>query len=243
MATPFVGEFVGTAVLVLLGDGVNANVLLKKSYAEGAGWMVITTGWAFAVLCGVYTAIACGSSAAHLNPAVTIGMAVASGDYSKVSTFIPAQLLGGFAGAVLVWIFFYSHWRETPDQGTKLGIFCTGPAIKNIPSNFTSEVIATWVLVFGIGAIFSKAVTAIAPAGALGPFLVACLVWAIGLSLGGTEGYPINPARDLGPRLAHAVLPIAGKGGSNWGYAWLPAVAPLVGAAIAGMMIKAFHFF
>ena len=242
MPTPITGEFLGTAVMVLLGDGVNANVLLKKSYAEGGGWMVITTGWAFAVLCGIYTAIACGSSAAHLNPAVTIGMAVASADYSKVSTFIPAQILGAFFGAFLVWVFFYSHWRETPDQRTKLGIFCTAPAIKNLFVNFTSEVIATWVLVFVIGAIFSKAVSAVVPASAMGPFLVACLVWAIGLSLGGTEGYPINPARDLGPRLAHSILPIAGKGGSNWGYAWLPVVAPMVGAAIAGYMIRAFKF-
>jgi len=242
MTTPVVGEFLGTTVMVLLGDGVNANVSLKKSYAEGAGWMVIATGWAFAVLCGAYTSIACGSSGAHLNPAVTIGMAVASGDYSKVSTFVPAQILGGFVGGFLVWIFFYSHWKETPDQQTKLGIFCTRPAIKNIPSNFTSEVIATWVLVFVIGAIFSKAVSATGPAPGMGVFLVACLVWAIGLSLGGTEGYPINPARDLGPRLAHAVFPIAGKGGSNWGYAWLPVVAPIVGAAIAGYMIRLFHF-
>ncbi|MGA7622517.1 MAG: MIP/aquaporin family protein [Candidatus Acidiferrales bacterium] len=242
MPTPFTGEFLGTAVLVLLGDGVNANVLLKKSYAEGGGWMVITTGWAFAVLCGIYTAIACGSSAAHLNPAVTIGIAVATADYSKVSTFIPAQILGAFFGAFLVWVFFYSHWRETPDQKTKLAIFCTAPAIKNLFINFTSEVIATWLLVFVIGAIFSKAVSAVVPPSAMGPFLVTCLVWAIGLSLGGTEGYPINPARDLGPRLAHSILPIAGKGGSNWGYAWLPVVAPMVGAAIAGCMMRMFKF-
>jgi glycerol uptake facilitator protein len=242
MGSPVLGEFMGTAVLVLLGDGVNANVLLKKSYAEGSGWMVITTGWALAVLCGVYTAVACGSSAAHLNPAVTVGMAVASGDYSKVATYTPAQLLGAFVGACLVWIFFYGHWRESPEQETKLGIFATSPAIRNLPVNFTSEVIATWVLVFVIGAIYSKAVSATGPAAAMGPFLVACLVWGIGLSLGGTEGYPINPARDLGPRVAHAILPIAGKGGSNWSYAWVPVMAPLVGAAVAGWMMRAFHF-
>jgi glycerol uptake facilitator protein len=190
----------------------------------------------------VYTAVACGSSAAHLNPAVTVGMAVASGDYSKVATYIPAQLLGAFVGACLVWIFFYGHWRESPEQETKLGIFATSPAIRNLPVNFTSEVIATWVLVFVIGAIYSKAVSATGPAAAMGPFLVACLVWGIGLSLGGTEGYPINPARDLGPRVAHAILPIAGKGGSNWSYAWVPVMAPLVGAAVAGWMMRAFHF-
>jgi glycerol uptake facilitator protein len=242
MASPIVGEFMGTAVLVLLGDGVVANVSLKKSYAEGGGWMVIATGWAFAVLIGIYVAIACGSSVAHLNPAVTLGLAVATGDYSKLSTYVPAQLLGGFVGAILVWIFFYSHWRETPDKETKLAVFCTGPAIDNLPANFTSEVIATWMLVFVIGAIFSKAVTAANPVLMLGPFLIACLVWAIGLCLGGTEGYPINPARDLGPRCAHAILPIAGKGGSHWEYAWVPFFAPLVGAAIAGYMMRAFHF-
>jgi glycerol uptake facilitator protein len=242
MTSPVVGEFMGTAVMVLLGDGVVANVSLKKSYAEGGGWMVITTGWAFAVLCGIFTSVACGSSAAHLNPAVTLGFAVSSGDYSKLSTFIPAQLLGAFVGAVLVWIFFYSHWKESMDPNQKLGIFATSPAIRNLPVNFTSEVIATCLLVFVIGAIFSKAVSPIGLAAGIGPLLVACLVWAIGLCLGGTEGYPINPARDLGPRIAHAILPIPGKGASNWGYAWLPVVAPLVGAAVAGGMMRYFRF-
>ncbi|HEY0702402.1 MAG TPA: MIP/aquaporin family protein [Candidatus Acidoferrales bacterium] len=240
MTSPVVGEFMGTAIMVLLGDGVVANVSLKKSYAEGGGWMVITTGWAFSVLCGIYVSIACGSSAAHLNPAVTLGFAVASGDYSKLAIFVPAQLLGAFVGAVLVWIFFYAHWKETPDPHAKLAIFATGPAIRNLPTNFTSEVIATCLLVFVIASIFSKAVSPSGLAAGLGPLLVACLVWAIGLCLGGTEGYPINPARDLGPRIAHAILPIPGKGGSNWGYAWLPVVAPLVGAAVAGVMIRAF---
>ena len=242
MTSPAVGEFMGTAVMVLLGDGVVANVSLKKSYAEGGGWMVITTGWAFAVLCGIFTSVACGSSAAHLNPAVTLGFAVASGDYSRLETFVPAQLLGAFAGAILVWIFFYAHWKETPDPHAKLAVFATGPAIRNLPVNFSNQVIATWLLVFVLGAIFSKAVSPIGLAVGLGPLLVACLVWAIGLCLGGTEGYPINPARDLGPRIAHAILPIPGKGGSNWSYAWLPVVAPLVGAAIAGSMIRFFQF-
>ncbi|HTZ72290.1 MAG TPA: MIP/aquaporin family protein [Candidatus Aquilonibacter sp.] len=239
MSSPFVGEFMGTLVLILLGDGVVANVLLKRSKAEGAGWIVITAGWCFAVMAGIFTAVACGSSDAYLNPAVTIGFAVASGNYSKIFSFTIAELLGAFAGAVLVWLHFLPHWKETPDPSSKLAVFCTIPAIRNRAANLISEIIATVVLVFVAGAIVSKAVASpdALPPG-LGAYLVASLIWGIGLSLGGTTGYAINPARDLGPRIAHALLPIAGKGDSDWGYAFVPIVGPSIGAAIAGLLIR-----
>ncbi|HTV59766.1 MAG TPA: MIP/aquaporin family protein [Verrucomicrobiae bacterium] len=233
------GEFMGTLVLVLLGDGVVANVLLKRSKAEGAGWMVITSGWAFAVMAGVFTAIACGSNDAHINPAVTIGFAVSSGHFAKFIPYLVAQTAGAFAGAVLMWLHFLPHWSETPDQGLKLACFCTAPAIRKFSANLISEIIGTLVLVFVVGAIFSKAVAASGPAAGLGPYLVASLVWGIGLSLGGTTGYAINPARDFGPRLAHAVLPIAGKGGSDWGYAVVPVLGPLIGGGLAGILLRA----
>jgi glycerol uptake facilitator len=233
------GEFMGTLILILLGNGVVANVLLKRSKAEGAGWMVITSGWAFAVMAGVFTAIACGSSDAHLNPAVTIGFAVSSGNFAKFLPYLVAQLAGAFAGACLVWLHFLPHWKETPDPGAKRACFCTSPAIRNFGANLISEIIATFVLVFVVGAIFSKAVAASGPAAGLGPYLVAALVWGIGLSLGGTTGYAINPARDFGPRVAHAVLPIAGKGASDWSYAFVPILGPLVGGALAGVLLKA----
>jgi glycerol uptake facilitator protein len=237
--SPFFGELMGTMVLILLGDGVVANVLLKRSKAEGAGWMVITAGWCFAVMGGIYTAVACGSADAHINPAVTLGFAVATKDYSKVVPYISAQLIGAFAGAVLVWLHFYPHWKETPDPAAKLAVFCTAPAIRNRVANLISEIIGTLVLVFVVAAIFSKAV---ASAGGLPPgfgaYLVACLVWGIGLSLGGTTGYAINPARDLGPRIAHAILPIAGKGTSDWAYAAVPVIGPLIGGGIAGLLIR-----
>ena len=232
----------GTLVLILLGNGVVAGVLLKKSKAENSGWIVITAGWAFAVMCGVFTAIACGSAGAHLNPAVTIGVAVRTGDYSNVLPFFAAQTLGAIAGATLVWLHYLPHWSESTDAAAKLAVFSTGPAIRRYPLNFVSEVIGTFVLVFVVGAIFSKAVALTAPAAGLGPFLVASLVWGIGLSLGGTTGYAINPARDLGPRVAHFVLPIAGKGNSDWGYAAIPVFGPLVGGAIAGLLAKILAF-
>src|SRR5580704_8648097 len=229
----------GTMVLILLGDGVVANVLLKRSKAEGAGWMVITAGWCFAVMAGIYTAVACGSADAHINPAVTLGFAVATKDYSKVVPYISAQLIGAFAGAVLVWLHFYPHWKETPEPAAKLAVFCTAPAIRNRVANLISEIIGTLVLVFIVAAIFSRAV---ASAGGLPPgfgaYLVACLVWGIGLSLGGTTGYAINPARDRGPRIAHAILPIAGKGASDWAYAAVPVIGPLIGGGIAGLLIR-----
>ena len=233
------GEFMGTLVLILLGDGVVAGVLLKRSKAEGAGWMVITTGWAFAVMAGVFTAIACGSSDAHLNPAVTMGFAVSSGQFAKLAPYSVAQMAGAFAGATLVWLHFLPHWKETPDQGLKLAVFCTAPAIRRFGANLISEVIGTFVLVFVVGAIFSKSVAASGPAAGLGPYLVGALVWGIGLSLGGTTGYAINPARDLGPRLAHAALPIAGKGPSDWGYAIVPVLGPLLGGGLAGIVLRA----
>jgi glycerol uptake facilitator len=232
------GEFMGTLILILLGDGVVAGVLLKRSKAEGAGWMVITTGWALAVMAGVFVAIACGSSDAHLNPAVTLGFAVSSGQFEKVVPYILAQMAGAFVGATLVWLQYLPHWKETADQGLKLAVFCTGPAIRNFVTNLISEIIATFVLVFVVGAIFSKAVAAAGPAAGLGPYLVGALVWGIGLSLGGTTGYAINPARDLGPRLAHAVLPIAGKGGADWGYAIIPVIGPLIGGGLAGALLR-----
>jgi glycerol uptake facilitator protein len=221
----------------LLGDGVVAGVLLKRSKAEGSGWMVITTGWAFAVMAGVFTAIACGSSDAHLNPAVTLGFAVRTGSFAKCLPYITAQLLGAMAGAALVWLHYLPHWKETPDTGTKLACFCTGPAIRKVVANLISEIIGTAVLVFVVGAIFSKAIAATGP-GALGPYLVGSLVWGIGLSLGGTTGYAINPARDLGPRIAHALLPVAGKGESEWSYAPIPVIGPLLGGALAGWLLR-----
>ena len=239
MASPFFGEFVGTLVLILLGDGVVAAVLLKRSKAEGAGWIVITAGWAFAVMAGVFAAIACGSKGAFLNPAVTLGFAISSGDFSKLLSLAGAQMLGAFVGATLVWLHYLPHWKETQDVSLKLGVFCTAPAIRNVAANLISEIIGTFVLVFIAGAIFAKAVAKDGPAAGLGPYLVGCLVWAIGLSLGGTTGYAINPARDLGPRIAHAVLPIAGKGNSDWGYAAIPVVGPLLGASLAGFLLHA----
>jgi glycerol uptake facilitator protein len=238
MTSPFFGEFMGTAVLILLGNGVVANVLLRKSKGEGGGWMVIASGWAFAVLMGVITAVACGSREAHLNPAVTLGFALASGDFSHLLPFFCAQMLGAIAGATLVWLQYLPHWKETPDPSLKLACYSTGPAIRNPAMNAVSEIIGTFILVFVVGAIFSKAVAGTGFMPGYGPYLVACLVWGIGLSLGGPTGYAINPARDLGPRIAHAILPIAGKGPSDWGYALVPIIGPLLGGGAAGFAIK-----
>jgi len=238
MHSAWLGEFLGTLVLILLGDGVVAGVLLKRSKGEGSGWFVITAGWAFAVMAGVFTAIACGSSGAHLNPAVTLGFAVRGGTFQDVLPFMTAQVMGAIVGALLVWLHYLPHWKETEDPGAKLACFCTAPAIRSMLPNFLSEVIATFVLVFVVGAIFSRAVSSSGPASALGPYLVGSLVWGIGLSLGGTTGYAINPARDFGPRLAHTILPIAGKGDSDWGYAPIPVLGPLAGGALAGLALR-----
>jgi len=239
MSSAWLGEFFGTMILILLGDGVVAGVLLKKSKAEGSGWMVITAGWAFAVMAGIFVSIACGSSDAHLNPAVTLGMAVRAGSFAKFFPYLVAQVLGAMVGAALVWVHFLPHWKETPDQGAKLGCFCTSPAIRSSLNNLVSEIIATFALVFVVGAIFSKAVAGSGLASGLGPYLVGSLVWGVGLSLGGPTGYAINPARDFGPRLAHAILPVAGKGGSDWGYAPIPILGPLAGGALAGVAMRA----
>jgi glycerol uptake facilitator protein len=238
MTSPLVGEFLGTMILILLGNGVVAAVLLKRSKAEGSGWVVITAGWAFAVMAGVFTAIACGSSDAHLNPAVTLGFAVRDASFAKLAPYFAAQLLGALTGATLVWLHYHPHWKETPDAAAKLGCFCTAPAIRTAFANSISEIIATFVLVFVVGAIFSKHVANTGPAAGLGAYLVGSLVWGIGLSLGGTTGYAINPARDLGPRIAHAILPIAGKGDSDWSYAPIPVIGPLIGGALAGVFLR-----
>ena len=239
MHSVWFGEFMGTLVLVLLGTGVNAGVTLRKSYAADSGWMVIATGWALAVLCGVMVAQAFGSQGAHLNPAITLAVAVASGNYVQLLTYWPAQMLGAMCGAALMTMHYAPHWRLTPDPAAKLGIFCTNAAVRSPLANIFSEMLGTAVLVVVANAIFSHGVAMNGPAAGLGPWLVGSLVWGIGLSLGGTTGYAINPARDLGPRLVHALLPIPGKGPSNWSYAWIPLVGDLVGGALAGWFVHA----
>jgi len=241
MHSVWFGEFLGTLVLMLLGGGVNAAVTLKKSYAEKAGWMVVATGWALAVLCGVLVAQAFGSPNANLNPAITLASGVISGDYSQILSMCSAQLLGAMAGAVLMAIHYAPHWALTPDPGAKLGIFCTNGAVRNPLANLVSEVLGTGVLIVVAGAIGSRGVAANGLQPGLAPALVACLVWGIGLALGGTTGYAINPARDLGPRLVHALLPIPGKGGSNWSYAPIPIVGDLLGALLAGLLLRFAH--
>ena len=232
------GEFAGTLILILLGDGVVAGVLLKRSKAENAGWMAITSAWAFAVLCGVFTANLFGSPDAHLNPAITLAFALKNGSFQNLAPFAAAQIAGAFCGAALVWLFYLPHWKVTEDPALKLGVFCTSPAIRNLAVSFFCEVLATAVLIVVIGAMTSKLVLTTGAAAGLTPYLVSCVVWGIGLSLGGTTGYAINPARDFGPRLAHALLPIAGKGGSDWGYAGIPILGPAIGGLIAGMILR-----
>jgi len=233
----FLGEFLGTAIMILLGNGVVANVVLKQTKGEKSGLIVIVTGWCFAVMAGVFTALAIGSDG-HLNPAVTVGVAISSGDFSKIATYVPAQFLGAMLGATLVWLSYYSHWEKTPDPADKLGCFATIPAIRAPLANLTTEFIATFVLILVAAAISTKYGNGVGLSPGHGPFLVGCLVWGIGLSLGGPTGYAINPARDLGPRIAHALLPIAGKGGSDFGYAFVPIVGPLLGAIAAGILVK-----
>jgi glycerol uptake facilitator protein len=240
MASKFLGEFMGTMVLILMGNGAVANMLLKRSKAEGTGWLAITAGWAFAVMTGVFTAIACGSSDAHINPAVTLGLAVRSGDFSNVAPYMAAQLLGAMAGAVLVWLNFLPHWEVTPDPDLKFACFGTSPAIDRRGPNLFTEALGTFVLILVVAAIGSKATGTVPPG--LGPYLVGMLVWGIGLSLGGTTGYAINPARDLGPRIMHAILPIAKKGATNWTYAPVPVIGPLVGGTVAGLVAKIVGF-
>lgn len=236
MLSPFWGEFFGTMVLIILGTGVVAGVLLEKSKAQNAGWIVITTGWAFAVTLGIFTAKTFGSPDAHLNPAVTLAFAIKSGSFANVSVFFAAQFSGAFAGAIVTWLHYLPHWGETKNPGLKLAVFSTDPAIRHPIANSISEIIGTLVLIIGVYAIFSRGSGGVSAG--VGPLLVGVLVWAIGLSMGGTTGYAINPARDLGPRLAHALLPIPGKGSSDWRYAWIPVVAPLVGGALAGVLLR-----
>ena len=240
MDSPFVGELIGTMLLILLGDGVVANVVLGKTKGNSGGWIVITTAWALAVFVGAYASAVV--SGAHLNPAVTIGLAVGGGfSWGDVPLYIIAQMIGAFIGAVLVWLAYFQHWGATPDPGAKLAVFSTGPAIRSMTWNLVSEIIGTFALVFGIlaikGAVMDSSGSAVPlNMGALGIIPVAFLVWVIGLALGGTTGYAINPARDLGPRIMHFILPIAGKGDSDWGYSWIPVVGPIVGAVIAGLL-------
>ena len=225
----FGAETIGTALLILLGNGVVAGVLLNHSKAQNGGWIVITWGWGLGVMTAAF---AVGQfSGAHLNPAVTLGFAI-TGDisWSDVPEYLAGEFVGAFIGATLVWLSYLDHWRETEDPGLKLACFSTAPAIRNPVSNMITEIVGTFVLVFGILSFFANEATA---ATGLGALLVGLLVLGIGLSLGGPTGYAINPARDLGPRIMHAILPIAGKGSSDWGYAWIPVVAPLMGAALA----------
>jgi glycerol uptake facilitator protein len=235
------GEFLGTMVLILLGNGVVAGVLLRKTKSENAGWMVITTAWGLAVMCGVFTALACGGEG-HLNPAVTIGAATVSGDFSKVGWYTAAQMAGAMAGALLVWLHYLPHWRETPEPDLIRACFCTAPAIRSPFANVISEAMGTFVLVLVADAISAKAVAANGPAPGLAPYLVGSLVWGIGLSLGGTTGYAINPARDFGPRIMHAILPLGKKQGSDWSYAPVPIVGPVIGGVLAGVVVKAIGF-
>jgi glycerol uptake facilitator protein len=226
-------EVVGTAILIILGDGVVAGVLLTRSKAQNAGWIVITTGWALAVAVGVY-AIG-GLTGAHLNPAVTIGLAsIGKVGWDLVPWYLIGEMVGAFLGAVVVWLHYMPHWAITDDPGLKLAVFSTGPAVRNTVSNLISEIIGTFMLVFGVLAITSNQLGA-----GLAALLVGFLVWSIGLSLGGPTGYAINPARDLGPRIAHAVLPIAGKGDSDWGYSWIPVVGPIIGGVIGAVAYNA----
>ncbi|MBA3885424.1 MAG: aquaporin family protein [Acidobacteria bacterium] len=246
----YLAEAIGTMLLVLLGNGVVANVVLARSKGQNSGWMVITTGWGVAVAIAVY---AVGRvSGAHINPAVTVGLAsIGSFPWSEVPGYVVAQMAGAFVGAVLVYIVYLPHWRPTEDPGLKLAVFCTAPAIRHTPANIATEVIGTAVLLFGVLAIGANAQGWVQAGDvdlsqvfsrALQPLLVGILVLGIGLSLGGPTGYAINPARDLGPRLAHALLPIPGKGPSDWSYSWIPVVAPLAGGILGSVLYAAVGF-
>ncbi|RDY59452.1 MIP/aquaporin family protein [Flagellimonas nanhaiensis] len=236
--TPFIAEVIGTFLLIFLGCGVNANVSLQKTYASGSGWMVITTGWAFAV----YTAVVVVGpySGAHINPAVTIGLAVA-GEFpaSDIPSYLLAQMLGAMLGAFFVWLTHKAHFDATPDGNSKRGVFCTAPAIPNTALNLLMETLGTFVLVFSV-LYFTDASIAkdnsIIGLGSLGALPVALIVWGIGLCLGGTTGYAINPARDLGPRIVHALVPIKDRGSNGWGYSWIPVIGPILGGALAAII-------
>ncbi len=228
----FLGEVIGTMILIILGGGVVGGVVLNKSKAQNSGWIVITVAWGLAVAMAVYAVG--GVSDAHLNPGVTIGLAViGSFPWADVPGYILAQMLGAFLGAVLVWLHYLPHWKETEDQGAKLAVFSTGPAIRSYAANLLSEIIGTFVLVLAILFIGANEFTQ-----GLNPLIIGFLIVSIGLSLGGTTGYAINPARDLGPRIAHFILPIAGKGSSDWSYAWVPVVGPIIGGALGALFYK-----
>jgi glycerol uptake facilitator protein len=226
----FLAEMFGTMVLILLGDGVVANVLLSKSKGENSGWIVITAGWAFAVMSGVFVSQAMGGPGS-LNPAIQVaGMFTGATTINEGLLNIAGQFVGAFVGAILVWITYLAHWGPTSDPGLKLAVFSTGPAIRNPGANLITEIVGTFALVFIVNCIFDAAGDTLP--GGLGPYLVGALIWALGLSLGGPTGYALNPARDLGPRIAHAILPIPGKGSSDWEYSWIPVVGPIIGAII-----------
>ncbi|MDR2343824.1 MAG: aquaporin family protein [Spirochaetaceae bacterium] len=229
---PYLAEFIGTGLLILLGDGVVANVILNKTKGNGGGWVVITMGWALAVF--VPATIFGLASGAHFNPALTLAIAINGGmAWAQVPGYILCQFAGAFVGAFFVWLMYKNHFDQTPDQGTQLGVFSTGPAIRDTASNLISEIIGTFVLVFALLACTAGESTKV------GNFYVWAVICTIGMSLGGTTGYAINPARDLGPRIAHAVLPIKGKGSSDWGYAWIPVVGPVIGAILGGITAQA----
>ena len=231
--TPFVAEIIGTALLIILGDGVVANVLLNKSKGNGGGWIVITMGWAMGVFVAVYSVA--GFSGAHLNPAVTIGLATAGKfDWSNVPLYIAAQFIGAMLGALIVWIGYRQHFNETKEQDIQLAVFCNAPAIRSTVNNLLTEIIGTFVLVFGVLLIIPPSNSL----GSLNALPVALLVLGIGLGLGGPTGYAINPARDLGPRIMHAILPIKGKGSSDWGYSWIPVVGPVLGGLLAAWVFS-----
>ena len=232
--TPFTSEFLGTALLILLGNGVVANVLLNKTKGQNSGWIVITFGWAIAVFVGVYASAA--ASGAHLNPAVTISDAVNTGNWSKVATYISAQFLGAMVGSFLVWVAYKQHFDETTDADLKLAVFCNAPAIRNTAHNFITEIIATFAFMMGILTLTNNGEAV--NLGALNALPLALLVFGIGLSLGGPTGYAINPARDLGPRIMHFILPIKNKRNSDWGYSWIPVLAPIIGAVLAVLVKK-----
>jgi glycerol uptake facilitator len=243
----FFAEMVGTAILILFGDGVVAAVLLAKSKAENAGWIVITAGWAFAVAIAVYATAA--YSGAFINPAVAIAWAVTDQpgppNWGQLWYYIAGELLGAMIGATLVYLAYYGHWKETEDPGLKLAVFSTGPAIRNTVQNLTTEIIGTIALVFGVLAIINHFASGTLAGAVVGngfvPLIIGFLVWVIGLSLGGPTGYAINPARDLGPRIMHAVLPIPGKGTSDWNYAWIPVVGPIIGGIIGAALFNLFY--
>lgn len=230
--SPFLGEFIGTALLIIMGGGVVANVVLSKTKGQNSGWIVITFGWAMAVFLGVYASNALGGGG-HLNPAVTIALAT-FGDFdtSLLATYIGAQFAGAIVGAIIVWVAYKQHFDETTDPGLQLAVFSTAPAIRNPVFNLLTEIIGTFILLLG-ASLASK------EADKLSSLPVALLVLGIGLSLGGPTGYAINPARDLGPRIAHAILPMKGKGGSDWSYAWIPVAGPIIGALAAAALLKA----